>query len=274
MKFVIFFQALYSLFTYTFFLTSAPPPPEEKGPFLPEFVEKLIFSETPDEEMVHVFQIGPISHLDKIYYDKNLYLTCQQSRRLCELTIDQWKNETWKRERDIRITPTKGHRFLKDLENNADDEVFIKHFLPGKILDKDKHPALKYGCDNEHLAKAGYIAYKGHTVPFTVFDVGSISKHRFSWFSGSLDGLIWRENQQEVGVLEIKCIYSCRNKRKIENKDCAFLLNKDGKLSENHPYWLQIQLYAWLTHATFAHLWLWTANDQRLINVPLKPDEA
>ena len=142
-----------------------------------------------------------------------------------------------------------------------------------KILDKDKHPALKYGCDNEHLAKAGYIAYKGHTVPFTVFDVGSISKHRFSWFSGSLDGLIWRENQQEVGVLEIKCIYSCRNKLRIDNKSCAFL-NKEGKLREKDPYWLQIQLYAWLTNATFAHLWLWTANDQRLINVPLKPDEA
>ena len=47
----------------------------------------------------------------------------------------------------------------------------------------------------------------------TVIEVGSIVKDKFDWFSGSADGLIMNEidGLENYGLLEIKCIYSCRD---------------------------------------------------------------
>ena len=93
----------------------------------------------------------------------------------------------------------------------------------------------------------------------------TIEKDKIECIGVSPDGLIVHGDGRldRYGLLEIKCIYSCRD-GKIEN--CKFLDDR-GKLRKNHTYYTQIQLGIWATGARYAHLFLFTDHDNKLIIV-------
>ena len=155
------------------------------------------------------------------------------------------------------------------------DQQFLE-LLTSVPKDKSKFPAIKYGNDHENEARQKYSEQHPNS---EVVQVGITVKDQFWFFGASPDGLIRLKScppdSNFYGLLEIKCIYSCReelgNGGKIEG--CKFL-DKHGNLSRTHEYYYQIQTCAWATGAKFAHLFLWTETDSKLIPVPLDPDFA
>ena len=170
--------------------------------------------------------------------------------------------------------------FRKYLKKLISDEELLNVFnqprLPRPKKKKSEHPALIYGTKNEGAARQSYCEEHPNS---EVVRAGLTIKDKFGFFGGSPDGLIRLKNSAPdstfYGLLEIKCIYSCREELggggKIEG--CKFL-DIHGNLKESHTYYTQIQLNAWVTGAKFAHLFLWTEKDTKLIPVPLSEDFA
>ena len=75
----------------------------------------------------------------------------------------------------------------------------------------------------------------------------------------------------ELGILEIKCIYSQRDDEKIDLKKVKYL-DKNGKLRIKNTYYTQIQLNCWLVGAKFAYLFLYTDHDCKVIPVDVDMD--
>ena len=66
-------------------------------------------------------------------------------------------------------------------------------------------------------------------------------KDKFSWLSCSPDGLIMNEDEpSNFGLLEIKCLYRCRDDETIDFAKCKDFLDKDGNLREKHVYYMQV----------------------------------
>ena len=170
-----------------------------------------------------------------------------------------------------QAAPNAGDDELKNLS----DEQLLKVFSEPKGK-RSNVPAIKFGLENEDRARQKYCEQHPS---LEVVQVGLAIKDKFGFFGGSADGLIRTKSSPPdsdfYGLLEIKCIYSCReelgNGGKIEG--CKFL-DKHGNLKTTHMYYTQIQLCAWVTGAKFAHLYLWTENDHKLIPVPLDANFA
>ena len=170
-----------------------------------------------------------------------------------------------------QATPQSGDSELKNLS----DEQLMKLFSEPKGQRKNV-PAIKYGNENEDRARQTYCEQHPRS---EVVQVGLAIKDKFGFFGGSADGLIRLKSHAPdspfYGLLEIKCIYSCREELGLGGKieGCKFL-DKHGNLKTTHTYYTQIQLCAWVTGAKFAHLFLWTEKDSKLIPVPLDPNFA
>ena len=171
-----------------------------------------------------------------------------------------------------QAAPQAGDSELKNLP----DEQLLKLFNKDPKGKRKDVPAIVYGNENEDRARQKYCELHPS---LEVVQVGLAIKDKFGFFGGSADGLIRLKSHAPdspfYGLLEIKCIYSCReelgNGGKIEG--CKFL-DKHGNLKTTHSYYTQIQLCAWVTGAKFAHLFLWTEKDSKLIPVPLDPNFA
>ena len=190
--------------------------------------------------------------------------------RLCFHTIPQAKCNLWFVERFKRITSTIALELYntwksKRLSVEDRDEKILQLFKGRSIKPKSKvNPAMDYGNKHEENARKEYCKKTKNTV----VDVGMIVKHKFDWLSGSPDGLIENsENFEDFGLLEIKCIYRCRDDDKID--ECKDFLDKNGNLRQSHSYYTQVQLNAWITGAKFIHLFLYTPQDCRIVEVEL-----
>ena len=74
------------------------------------------------------------------------------------------------------------------------------------------------------------------------------------------------------GLLEIKCIYSCRNGGLIHG--CKFLDKTGNFLLKGSSYYTQVQLCCWATGASYINLFLYTAHHHKTIHVPLDPNHV
>ena len=234
---------------------------------LPEWINELVFCDTDEQNLPFPYTHSePRNNHEKEFYESKIVLSKEERFRLCVITQFQCC-KTWDKERFWRFTASRAEKiikaFLKNLSGDLSDEKLLELFKPSK-LDKDKIPALKYGLDNEDNARNKYCETRPNS---EVTRVGLAIKDKFSFFGASADGLIRVKNTSVgfYGLLEIKCIYSCRN-GKI--KGCKFL-DKHGNLKKTHVYYMQVQLCAWATGAKFIHLFLWTEEDFKMIPVPL-----
>ena len=164
-------------------------------------------------------------------------------------TIRQAKCKNWRRERRLRITSTKVYSLINAFLKQKDHHELVKICL-GKKLPKKDLPQFVYGREREDKAKAKFC----EVTKLKVYDIGLVCKHLFSWFGASPDGIIRLENG-DIGLLEVKCLFSYKDAEKIGKVKC---LNKDGKLRVKHPYYAQIQMNCWVTGAKFAYLFLYT----------------
>ena len=121
----------------------------------------------------------------------------------------QAKCTLWWKERYFRITTTKALQLFNAFKRHVEEERLVQIFL-GKsgFLPPPKKkgviPALDYGNDNEDLARIKYCEKTKNTV----VQLGMVVKDKFSWLSGSPDGMvIKKDDPQNYGIVEIKCLY-------------------------------------------------------------------
>ena len=206
-----------------------------------------------------------------LFYD-NLTLNKVERIRLCAATIPQSKCQLWHKTRKTIFTGTKGHSTLVALKRNKegvdDNGVYSSSFIE-KVLDlfkegksKDGIAAVDHGNEFEGRARNDYRK----ETKSTVVEVGIVKKDKFAWIGVSPDGLIFNpDNEEDFGLLEIKCIHSCRDGKILPEK--IPYITKNGQLTKNHRYMTQIQLGMWATGAKYTDLFLWTSEEQKIVKV-------
>ena len=207
-----------------------------------------------------------------LFYD-DITLNKEERIRLCAATIPQSKCKLWRKTRTKLTTGTKGHAILTALKNNkegVDDSGSYTSSFVEKVMNlfndnvksKEGIAAIDHGNEFEEKARNDYRK----KTKSTVVEVGIIKKDKFPWAGVSPDGLILNPtNEENFGLLEIKCIFSCAD-GKILLEKCPYI-DKNWQLRKNTRYMTQIQLGMWATGAKFAHLFLWTSQDCKKITV-------
>ena len=84
-------------------------------------------------------------------------------------------------------------------------------------------PSIKWGIDNEPVALEKYRAKKGKDILVT--DCKSVINPAWPWLACSPDGIIYNNEDNAVGAVEIKCPFS-KQEMTIEEsyKDSSFYL--------------------------------------------------
>ena len=85
---------------------------------------------------------------------------------------------------------------------------------------------------------------------------------KYAWIAVSPDGLI-KHDDESMTLLEIKCIFSFKDSK---IGDLPFL-DKDGNLKKTHTYFMQMQLGMHVCNCDNGILFLYTLQDQKIINV-------
>ena len=199
-------------------------------------------------------------------------LTKIERIRLCAATIPQSKCKLWHESRKNLFTGTKGHGILGALRNNkegVDDNGLYSLAFIEKVLNlfkegksKEGIAAVDHGNEFEETARNDYRK----KTKSTVVEVGIVKKDKFAWIGVSPDGLIFNpDNEEDFGLLEIKCIHSCKDGQILPEK--IPYINKDGQLQKGHRYMTQIQLGMWASGAKYTDLFLWTSQDNKIVKV-------
>ena len=206
-----------------------------------------------------------------LFYDE-ITLDKKERIRLCAATIPQSKCKLWHESRKNLFTGTKGHGILGALKSNkegVDDNGLYSLAFIEKVLDlfkegksKEGIAAVDHGNEFEETARNDYRK----KTKSTVVEVGIVKKDKFAWVGVSPDGLIFNpDNEEDFGLLEIKCIHSCKDGKILPEK--IPYINKDGQLQKGHRYMTQIQLGMWATGAKYTDLFLWTSQDSKIVKV-------
>lgn len=102
------------------------------------------------------------------------------------------------------------------IEHALTDENMEAYFHESRKL--DHLDQIKYGNKNEDKALTTFSMKEG----FTVLAVGLVVPDKY-WFLGvSPDGLIWNEERSGFGIVEVKCIASCEDKKIVHVKQLDY----------------------------------------------------
>ena len=120
-------------------------------------------------------------------------------------------------------------------------------------------PSLKWGVDHEGAAHQQYeLQHKSHQVVHSGLWIDT----ERGWLASSPDGLIYNQNEL-VGILEIKCPYSARDMTPVQAAEKLPLffckvVNGNLSLKRNHNYYFQVQGQLAITHAKWCDFCVYT----------------
>lgn len=191
-------------------------------------------------------------------------------------TIGQSSNESWKNERQYRLTASHFGKVCTLRPTTPRDNT-IKYILYGEKL-FGTTPAMKlvilfkqsqkifyfvhvfnirfrYGIQNESIAKNAFE----EACNLSCDPCGLFVDEQFHFLAASPDGLINHD-----GILEVKCPFSIKHITPQEaaiNKILKYLIvNKEGaiELKRTHHYFYQIQGQLHITKRKYCYLVVWT----------------
>lgn len=158
-------------------------------------------------------------------------LSAEQAKAIEETTKDQAKSKIWFQQRAGRVTASKMKAAVHtDITQPAPSLIKgICHPWSYKF----ESSATAWGCDHEKTARDAYIVEvsSNHT-EFSVSSSGLVIHTSYPYMAASPDGII-RCECCGLGVLEVKCPFSCINKTILEaTGDPKFCLeDEDGKFT-------------------------------------------
>jgi len=187
------------------------------------------------------------------FFEKNVLCSVEKAKSIFTDTTTQSASKDWFSERSVRISASVAHRFAQARTN----ETRVKYFLQKPFT----CAALEYGITNEPVALKSYTNLTG----VKIFPSGLVVSTKHPWLCGTPDGLFSLAEiggGDGIGVLEIKCPYSCRDKPEL---DVPYL--NCGQLKVNHQYYAQVQLQMYLCNAKLAHFFVFSPSDSQLIKI-------
>ena len=182
-------------------------------------------------------------------------------------TLGQRSNPLWLTMRRGRLTASSFGRVLQ-LARSGNPLAIAKFrkdtFSP---CDLSRVPAIKWGVEHEADAIAEYERETGFRVMPTglwLFEDG--------YLGASPDGKVYNGDTL-VGILEVKCPWSIRNRCLESTADwLAHLpyLTRPKCLARNHQYYQQVQGQLAATGAPWCDFFIWTTN--KTLRITIKPD--
>ena len=143
------------------------------------------------------------------------------------------------------------------------DETRMKYFL-GSHFDTE---ATRYGVLMEKFARKKFEEVTGYVIT----EVGLVVRQGFDWLGGSPDGIFLNEHGQ-LCAYESKCPFKCKDKNiQMDYLEHVRVQNENGDrtmktvLKKNHPYYAQVQLQMYVTHAKLCHFFVWSSVDHKHI---------
>ncbi len=188
----------------------------------------------------------------------SITVTKDEADYLAQATILQSRSLLWFEHRKGRITSSHfGSVFHTCLDSPS--KTLISSILQEKPV--PDIPALRWGRENEPLARQQYIAAVSdeHTF-FELEETGLHINPKYPHLGASPDGLVSCSCCGE-GLLEIKCPYSKRDVNPTDIVDPSFYLNntEDGlKLSHTHKYYFQVQGQMAICERSYTDFVCWT----------------
>ena len=198
---------------------------------------------------------GPQDKQQQAYFNKHVQVDPKACLNICLNSINQSASPSWQKERRKRVTASVAHSILRGKKK----ETRLKYFVGGSNYNND---AMQYGTDMEEEARQKYMQVSGNVV----VPCGLLVKPDECWISASPDGL-FLDKDNKLGVLEIKCPSSCKDKKIWVPKYLTY--KPPCKLIKSHPYYTQVQIQMYVTGAKFAHFFVYSTKDYKLTTVPL-----
>ena len=186
------------------------------------------------------------------FYNQHVKADANACLNICLNSLSQSGSDSWMKERRKRVTASQAHKLL----HGTLPSIRKKYFIGNNFINRH----MRYGIETEDEARAKYMQVTGHHV----IPCGLMVKPDQPWISASPDGLFLTTTDNTLGVLEIKCPSTCRN-RKI---DVKYLDKSTGNLKPTHWYYTQVQIQMYVTGAPFAHFFVYSSKDYKLVSVP------
>ncbi|XP_077548147.1 uncharacterized protein LOC144160941 [Haemaphysalis longicornis] len=183
----------------------------------------------------------------EIREDMACSLSMEEAHELEKMTRGQ-NTPLWLEERKKRITASRFGDVV--LRKAAVSEKFIASFL--KQGNCTTH-YMKVGHDNEENAISKYKELRG----VEVHPVGLCVNPGAPFLGASPDGLVWDKTNNDFGLVEVKTLAKAMEdgltvEEAIQKRLVPFF--KEGKLSERHKYFYQIQGQLGVTGLTWCDL--------------------
>ena len=173
----------------------------------------------------------------KNVFEKEFVITPEESKFLFDSTILQSHSLFWFEHRRGRLTASKFGAICRTSVGKPSKSL-LSEILHRKLVPKTK--AIKWGMEHERAAIAAYVTYSSVKHPsIKVHPCGLLVSPLAPHLGATPDGIITCECC-DIGLLEIKCPYSVREKSPttasyIEKTQTGF------RLSRKHDYYYQIQ---------------------------------
>ncbi len=197
-------------------------------------------------------KIFPRDDKTKAFFEEKIAANADECTKIFQETIGQADNPKWFLARKHRITASSAHKIVRARSK----QQRLKYFGDTVLSTK----SMQHGQTTEPIAKDQFsILFKKEVHPS-----GLVVSEELPWLACTPDGLIKEENGS-ISVLEIKCPSSC--------KDGPVSVDyiEDGKLKENHSYYMQVQLQLYLSKAKMCYFFVFTFVDFLLIKVEIDP---
>lgn len=254
------------------FIPPPPPPPAPRSDYNP-LAASDGFSLAPIDLSDSV---GDISHAELC--DNEFVSMCSDFKASLQVsdiqqleiefqTRGQASNPKWFEARRNRVTASTFADVVKRKPTTVPDPL-VKRIL-GYTKVPTWLPAIKWGQDNEPVARLNYLEVqrrRGHA-GIRVVECGLFIDREHGWLGASPDGLIHDPATcgDPDGVLEIKCPFSVRSIKINEAAQTPgfYCQWKDGQLhlKRNHKYYYQVQGQMAITGRNWCDFVVWTECD-------------
>ena len=196
---------------------------------------------------------------------QNLKLPCESYDAF--LLVSDQRSDQWYTERRVRITASVCHTVVSLQSSGA-----ISNFLNRKLWKTERFTtlALRYGLENEVVARTSYESLKGDAIKVT--ETGLWVSSSDPELACSPDGIVVDSaDPDRYGLLEIKCPKILENKSvsdfsktltaKQMQQFC--LQDVDGiiSLKRKHSYFSQIQMQMGVTGLKFCDFVVWSSKE-------------
>ena len=204
----------------------------------------------------------------------DIKVTPAQVKIVEESTRSQAKSKIWFQQRSGCITAYKLKAAVRTNVARPSRSLIMSICYPESQQFYSK--ATQWGCKHEQTARDTYVALKEKLHQnLKVRSCGLFINPTYPHMGATPDGIITCTCCSGMGVLEVKCPYSCRDKSFLEatnNSNFYLKMKSDGGLTLNttHSYYYQVQAQIKLCNANFCDFVVW---NEDLFIEQIMPDD-